>query len=70
MTTQNTIISIEEQSLVSAEMPNVTSIINDVQSAATFLSFFINFPGDYSPYNAIEVKNAWRSYRRNYIITE
>ncbi|XP_028049657.1 5-hydroxytryptamine receptor 1 [Monomorium pharaonis] len=54
MTTQDTIISIEGQDLVSVETPNFTSIINSVQPAATFLSFFINFPGDYSPYNAIE----------------
>jgi len=58
MTTQNTIISIEEQNLIDTEMPNSTSIINAIQPAATFLSFFINFPGDFSPYNAIEVSNA------------
>lgn len=56
MTTQDTIISIEEQDLISV-MPNSTSIINDIQPAATFLSFFINFPGDFSPYNAIEVSD-------------
>lgn len=55
MTSQDIIISIEKQDLVSTEMPNFTSIINDVQPAATFLSFFIHFPGNYSPYNAIEV---------------
>lgn len=57
MTTQDTIISIEEQDRVNVELPNFTSIINDAQPAATFLSFFINFPGDYSPYNAIEVSD-------------
>jgi len=41
MTTQNTIISIEEQNLIDTEMPNSTSIINVIQPAATFLSFFI-----------------------------
>ncbi|KYN06445.1 5-hydroxytryptamine receptor 1 [Cyphomyrmex costatus] len=33
---------------------NSTPFINDVQPATTFLSFFINFPGEFSPYNAIE----------------
>jgi len=61
MTTQNTIISIEEQNLIDTEMPNSTSIINVIQPAATFLSFFINFPGNFSPYNAIEVSNAWQN---------
>lgn len=61
MTSQDTVISVEEEDLIntvtSLIYPNST-IINNVQPAATFLSFFINFPGDFSPYNAIEVSEA------------
>lgn len=58
MTTQDTIIlSIKEQDQINAEIPNSTLIITAIQPAATFLSFFINFPGDFSPYNAIEVSD-------------
>ncbi|XP_011875432.1 PREDICTED: 5-hydroxytryptamine receptor 1 isoform X3 [Vollenhovia emeryi] len=58
MTSQDTIISVKEEDLISVVTSfihsNSTSITNNVQPAATFLSFFINFPGDFSPYNAIE----------------
>lgn len=70
MTTQDTIISVEEQDVINMEMPNFTSIISNVQPAATFLSFFINFPGEFSPYNAIEVSDVWQNYRCNCVITE
>lgn len=60
MTIQDTIISVEEEDLINAEASNSTSIFssNNIQPAATFLTFFINFPGDFSPYNAIEVSDA------------
>ncbi|KYQ50416.1 5-hydroxytryptamine receptor 1 [Trachymyrmex zeteki] len=52
------IIFIKEEDLINAVTSiiysNSTPLINDVQPATTFLSFFINFPGEFSPYNAIE----------------
>ncbi|XP_011700882.1 PREDICTED: 5-hydroxytryptamine receptor 1E-like, partial [Wasmannia auropunctata] len=69
MTTQNAIISIEKQDLIYAEMPNSTSIINAIQPAATFFSFFINFPGDFSPYNTIEVYLYIKFRRSNCLVT-
>ncbi|KAL0111650.1 hypothetical protein PUN28_013084 [Cardiocondyla obscurior] len=58
MTSQSTIISVEEEDLIKTVTSfiylNTTSMVNNVQPAATFFSFLINFPGDYSPYSAIE----------------
>ncbi|KAL6254572.1 hypothetical protein P5V15_014624 [Pogonomyrmex californicus] len=55
MTTQHTVTSIGEQDLISVEVPNSTSIMAvDVRPAATFLSFILNFPGNFSPYSTIE----------------
>ncbi|XP_011056730.1 PREDICTED: 5-hydroxytryptamine receptor 1 [Acromyrmex echinatior] len=52
------IIFIKKEDLINAVTSiiysNSTPLINDVQPATTFLSFFINFPGEFSPYNAIE----------------
>jgi len=60
MTSQDIIFVKEDliSVVTSSIYSNSTLLINDVQPAATFLSFFINFPGDFSPYNAIEVSDA------------
>ncbi|KAG5318624.1 5HT1R protein, partial [Pseudoatta argentina] len=66
------IIFIKKEDLINAVTSiiysNSTPLINDVQPATTFLSFFINFPGEFSPYNAIEKTRNQSMFRAKHSI--